>query len=309
MLEEHVATCRFTPVPCPKQCKDDNSEVKRLMRKALDKHLEDDCPNRDYECQFKCGEKGTYAYITQEHDKACKMKILPCPNAGCATRIQRNKVSKHVNKCPHTVISCKYKGIGCDTELKREDMTAHKRDDKFHLHMALETINYQQVAFDSLQATVDLSQGKARIFVLNEYQKKKEADEEFEFPSFYTHPNGYHMALLVDFNGDGDSKGTHVSVYASILAGEYDAEVKWPCVGETTFTLLNQLEDKNHEVGITPLCATHNARVGSAWGYPDFILHSELGHDLVKNTQYLKDDKLYFRMTVKVAEYKPWLMS
>ena len=62
-LEEHVVTCGVTLVPCPKQCKDDNDEVKRFMRKALDKHLNNDCPNRYYECQHKCGEKGTYACL------------------------------------------------------------------------------------------------------------------------------------------------------------------------------------------------------------------------------------------------------
>ncbi len=42
-LKEHVATCKFTLVPCPKQCKHDNNEVKHFMRKDLDKHLEKYC--------------------------------------------------------------------------------------------------------------------------------------------------------------------------------------------------------------------------------------------------------------------------
>ena len=205
-----MATCGFTLVPCPKQCKDDSDEVKCFMRIHIGKHLRRQCPHRDYACQSKCGEKGTYAYITDVHDKTCKMKILPCPNAGCATRIKRQEVSEHVSKCPHTVIPCKYKGIGCDAELKREDMAAHEQDDKLHLHMALETVNtlqqttkLQQVAIDSLQI--------GKMFVLSEYQKKKEASEEFTFPPFYTHPHGYHMALRVYTKGWGIAEGTRVS--------------------------------------------------------------------------------------------------
>ena len=53
---------------------------------------------------------------------------------------------------------CKYRGIGCDTELKREDMAAHEQDDKLHLHMALETINSQQRALNAVQTRVDLLQ-------------------------------------------------------------------------------------------------------------------------------------------------------
>ena len=309
-LEKHVATCGFTLVPCPKQCKDDNDEVKCFMRKLLDKHLKNDCTNRYYECRSRCGEKGTYAYITEEHDKTCKMKILPCSNAGCGTRIQRQQVGKHISKCPHTVIPCKYKGIGCDTKLKREDMAAHEQDDKLHLHMALETVNHLQSAVAFLQVTVDLQYG-GKIFMLSKFQKKKESSEAFRFPPFYTHHNGYHMALKVYANGWVAGKGTHVSVYAPILAGEYDAELKWPFIGEITFTLLNQLEDKNHKIYCMHFDAARNARAGSDWGKPTFIPHSALAHDPVKNTQYLKDDKLYFRITVEVADYmyRPWLMS
>ena len=75
--------------------------------------------------------------------------------------------------------------------------------------------------------------------------------------------------------------------------------------GKITLTLLNQLEDKNHH---TVTIFFKNAHVGTAWGRPNFIPHSALAHDPVKNTQYLKDDKLYFRVTVEAADYKPWLM-
>ena len=94
----------------------------------------------------------------------------------------------------------------------------HEQDDKL-LHKALETvhkaqktINSQQSAIASLQATVQSLQNKVALleknhlvlknkkpetvtFRLSEYQKKKEANEYFQFTPFYTHPNGYHMAL------------------------------------------------------------------------------------------------------------------
>ena len=342
-IEKHVATCGFTLVPCPKQCKDDKNEVKCFTRKEVDDHLKNDCPNRDYECQSKCGEKGTYAYITEVHDKTCKMRILPCPNDGCDTEIQRQQASEHVSKCPHTVIPCKYKGIGCDTELKREDMAAHEQEDKL-LHKALErvhkaqkTINSQQSAIASLQATVQSLQNKVdsleknrlvlnkvdsleknhlvlknkkpETFRLSEYRKKKEANEYFQSTPFYTHPNGYHMALRVYANGDGAGKGTHVSVYAVILEGEYDAELKWPFVGEVTITLLNQLEDENHHTKVGHFYAVHNHRVGSSYGHPKFTPHSGLSQNpaISKNTQYLQNDTLYFRVSLEVSDHKPWL--
>jgi TNF receptor-associated factor 4 len=205
--------------------------------------------------------------------------------------------------------------------MKRKDMAAHEQDDQLHLHMALETVSWQQhtlssqqCAISKLQQITESQEDKIynmlwpKIFVLTEYQKKKEADEEFKFPPFYTHPNGYHMALKVYANGDGHGKGTHMTVSVPLLEGEHDAELKWPFIGVVTVTLLNQLEDKNHCTRTLTLDAADNARVdGTTWGLAQFIPHSALAHDPVKNTQYLKDDTLYFRVSVKVADHKPWL--
>ena len=95
-------------------------------------------------------------------------------------------------------------------------------------------------------------------------------------------------------------------MHAPILKGEYDDELKWPFIGTVTYTLLNQLEDRNHHTMTLSISSKHNARIGSRWGFSIFIPHSALAHDPVK---YLKDDKLYFRLTVEVADHKPWLVN
>ena len=116
------------------------------------------------------------------------------------------------------------------------------------------------------------------------------------------------MGIQLHANGFNTGKGTHVSVYAEFLKGRYDTEVKWPFTGEITFTLLNQLENKNHHQGTLEVTAADNIRAGGPGrGYHEFIAHSELGYDPVKNTQYLKDDTLYFKMSVRVADHKYWL--
>ena len=299
-LEEHKTACKFALVPCPKLC----NNVK-FMRKNLHKHLKK-CPNRDHECPL-CGEKGGYVSMTQDHDKSCKKQPVPCP--GCGDVVERQQVPEHVSKCPHTVIPCKYKykGIGCDAELERKDMAAHEQDDKLHLHMALDTVTSQQDAINSLQDDVrTLQKYKTLTFALTEYQKKKEAKNWFLSPSFYTSPNGYHMEVIVDANGDGTCEGTHVSVFAYILGGRCDARLKWPFVGQVTVTLLNQLENDNHHTRTINFTSQKNVMAGDNRVHPDFISHHKLAHDPVKNTQYLKDT-LYFRVTAEVADHKPWL--
>ena len=260
----------------------------------MKKHLEEDCPNRDYSCEH-CGENGTYA-STQVHYKKCEMIEVTCPEDGCMERMQQHHVKYHIGtQCEYAIISCKYASIGCKTKLKRKDMAVHEQDDTAHLHVALERLHKKSLDEQSLK------------FKFTNYQENKEMDEAVQSPSYYSSPNGYYVVMRVYANGYGDSKGTHVSVYAKFLEGEYDAQLKWPFVGNVTFTLLNQLEDKNHHQMTSNLTAERNLQVGNSRGKPRFILHSVLDYDPVNNTQYLKDDTLYFRMLVEPADHKPWL--
>lgn len=87
-----------------------------------------------------CGQKGGYFSITEVHDKLCRKKILPCPTYGCTHTMERQYVDMHLAiECDFTVISCKYKRLGCYAELNRMDMRVHEVDDKLHLHMAIVT--------------------------------------------------------------------------------------------------------------------------------------------------------------------------
>ena len=289
-LETHVATCEFTLVPCPNECKDDKNEIAHFMKKDLDKHLENDCPNRDHKCKY-CGVKGTYAHITQVHDNTCEKKIIPCPNAGCTEEIQRQNSTIHLDECGYTEIPCKYKKLGCDVKMVRKMIPAHEEnEDKLHLHMALEVGQ----------------SGGTMTFQLTNFHEKKKNNAVFKSPAFYTSPNAYRLQVTVYANGYNDGKGAHVSVYTNILAGKNDAKLKWPLVGNIGIQILNQLEDKNHYEMIMRMDEA-KVSVGHDWGYHKCISHSKLAYDQVKHTEYLKDDTLYFRVSLDVPDHKSWL--
>ena len=57
---------------------------------------------------------------------------------------------------------------------------------------------------------------------------------------------------------------------------------------------MNQLADENHRSMTIEHEVQNNIQVGKGLGYPQFISHSELSHNPVKNTQYLKNNTLYF---------------
>ena len=291
--------CKFTPVPCPNQCKG-NDQVIYVMQKDLDYHVNYECLNRQYECEY-CGEKGTYADITQVHDNTCEKKKIPCTNTECTETSERGKMKWHLdNVCEYTIIPCKYKNIGCNVEIQRKALKAHEDEDSIHLHLAMNTVV-------KLIETETLRNEQSIVFKLIDYKEKKENNEEFTSPSFYTSPEGYHMAISVYVNGYGHGKGTHVSIFVEILKGKFDAKLTWPFTGNFKIELLNQLADKNHQVKEITFETEDNARVGDDWGYSAFIPHSDLSHNPSNNTQYLKEDTLYFRVSVKPEDRKPWL--
>ena len=305
-LDNHIATCKFALVPCLNKCEDDKGAGEfQLMKKDLDDHLKTKCPKRAYECQY-CGEKGTYASITEDHDKVCDKKIVPCPNkgSGCPLSMERGKTKQHVRSvCDYTEVACAYESLGCGVRMLRKDVKNHREnDDKFHLHLSLQTV------CELKEQHKMLSEGEALIFKLSGYASKKENNEEFMSIPFYVTPGGYKMCISVDANGRGDGEGTHVSVFTELSRGSYDEQLHWPFLGTVTYELLNQLADDKHHSSVVIYNADDDMQVGSSMGDDKFFPHSSLSHDPATNTQYLLDDTLYFRVSVKVANHKPWLV-
>lgn len=304
--EKHLATCKFSLVLCPNDCKDSN-----LLRKDLLRHLERDCPNRDYECKH-CGKKGTFAFIMKVHDPTCKKKMIPCPNAECTDTMRRQGIKRHLESCDYTEIPCKYLKLGCDVKMKR-NARAHEDQDELHLDLALDkivTLEEKMISMEKEMQENSLTNGKSLTFKLTEFQRRKDEKEVFCSPTFYTGPNGYHMKINVYANGNGNGEGTHVSVYARILEGKYDNALKWPFVGTVTCTLLNQLRNEDHIEEIIYFSEDQNVVVGSGWGCSMFIAHSKLEPALQDPpTQYLnlEEDTLYFRVSADVLNQKPWL--
>lgn len=309
-LWDHVTQCPYSLIPCPNTCMDETQNVRRLVQKDLEWHLRSACLNRDYECKY-CGEKGTYLSI-KVHGNNCGQKIVPCPNAECEEDIERLHIQEHVEEhCPHTEVPCKYTNVGCNVTLKRGLIEEHEQDDVLHLHTVMDTVVNLQKAITTLKERTDTLPARDFVtFKLVKYESNRRRNKTVMSPSFYTSPNGYKLSLKIYPNGHGEAVlGSHVSVYMHILEGEYDQALNWPLVGSITIELLNQLTDKSHHTKTLRLRWQDNARAADdkGWGYTSFLSLSALARDEVGVVQFLRGDCLYFRISVKVAESKPWL--
>ncbi len=119
-------------------------------------------------------------------------------------------------------------------------------------------------------------------------------------PPFYTSTHGYRLCLRAYLNGDGEGKGTHVSLFIVIMKSEYDDLLKWPFSHKVTLTLINQSSPT-----VNDKCVTHsfqpNPRSSSfqkpqdtfniASGFPHFTKISAL-----TNPDFCKNDTVYIRV-------------
>ena len=135
-------------------------------------------------------------------------------------------------------------------------------------------------------------------------EKRKQMNNKFWSPSFYTHQHGYKVCFGVFANGDGDGKGTHVSVFVRIMAGENDNRLQWPFMGDVNIILLNWLGNGGDHSKIlliqraSCLVRVRQGGIGNFYGYSQFIPHSYLPYNRSTNTEYLQNDCLRFRVYI-----------
>lgn len=143
-------------------------------------------------------------------------------------------------------------------------------------------------------------------FTVENYSHLKKNALKWFSPPFYSHPLGYKMCIEVDVGGSSVGEGTHVSVLAHVMRGEFDEQLKWPLRGLIKIKLLNEVGDHNHFEGIieydddTPLVNSGQVTdrdKGTGWGIPLFIENSKLSHNRSLDCEYLKHDRLCFVVT------------
>ena len=153
-LSDHLTACEYTLLHCPNKCIENTNEV-QMLRRDLDHHLKDACPNRQYQCPH-CKDTGRYCDITTTHLDICSKLKIPCPNSECKSLVFRCDFADHQSKCLFQKVPCTYAGIGCEEELLRKDLEQHEKEDAIlHLQLATETVHKQQQEINELKDEID----------------------------------------------------------------------------------------------------------------------------------------------------------
>ena len=180
-----------------------------------------------------------------------------------------------------------------------------------YLHERHEAVRKEMVEFERKSKEVKLESANPNIppidFTMTDFEKHKQDDDDWYSEPFYTHLHGYKMCLKVYANGRDEGKGTHVSLGACLMRGDFDNFLKWPFRGDITVAVLNQLTEEDHVYRDIHFSSIKHSRVNQRVQVEErahhgkhkvkFLSHNQLTHHPIKGRQLLKDNCLHFRVT------------
>ena len=319
-LQEHldpvIRKCGFIFLDCPLGC------GKNVRNSAMKDHTLSDCSKRFYVCEH-CGYNNKFDIVTEQHYPLCEMFPVKCPNACSGVSLKRLELVSHLEQCPLQVIQCPFTSAGCTVQLPRREMEEHKdkameeHKDKAmcqHLRMSMLQLKSKQ---ETPALNADRSHNLINLppvqFTIVDFAKKMESEAEWTSPSFYSHPQGYKLCLVVYPNGILYEKGTNMSVLVGLLNGEHDDSLSWPLDADIVVELLNWRDDKGHHKETVAYYSSQTYQIipgGIKMPpiYSQFIPHSSLSCDSTTNTEYLQNDCVRLRVS-KVILYSNALLN
>ncbi len=123
-------------------------------------------------------------------------------------------------------------------------------------------------------------------------------------PPFYSSPTGYKMCMRLYFNGDGNARRTHLSLFYVLMRGDYDAVLEWPFSHKITFCLFDQTKNQRHIIDSFRADSKSNSfqrprsNMNIASGIPKFCPLSIIQQD---NNPYVRADCMFIRCIVDFA--------
>lgn len=314
-VEEHNRSCEEYPVGCPNGCSDS-----LIPRRSLTMHLVQ-CPYQPIPCEFErtgCMVQVRRSEMAWHMENASQAHLVQMSRfcLGLMEGLQeRDRVSAELQR----------KLQEKDQEIDRlhgalralqADVQSQFQDQHDQFHSRLQGMVARLDALDlHVQSQADLHENVQRVshrvqiletlvnvppyyFTMTNFSLHKRGTTQWTCPAFYSELGGYKMALEISAYGEGAGKGTHVSVYIRILRGEYDDILPWPLRASVMIQLISQVNDAHYEM-VTPVyewTQVNEGVVGVGWGWDRFIGHSDLQYNMQRRTEYLRNDRLNFRV-------------
>ena len=129
------------------------------------------------------------------------------------------------------------------------------------------------------------------------------ASQSIESPPFYTSPHGYKFIVRLFLNGE-KGEGRYISLYLVAVKGEYDEILKWPMkpvsVDMSIINHVDRAQDYILTVKMSKNWVSYK-RPGSGYQIGSGF-EKGAKKEILKNTDYVKEDKLWIRTKIVVVD-------
>ena len=285
--------CGFVVVECTYQC------GAHFQRRLLQEHEMEICPKRPIEMQvaslFQKFETITVEnqQLRKELEKVQKVhkEELDQMKQELSEVKKKNDHLQKTNKDMQKICSELKKGQNA----VKVDINEHKAIQK----SKFDDLEKKCVSLQTYTVPLPVPPYYFSLENVNQYQN---LDLEYSSEPFFSHPGGYKMSVSVFPNGFDHHRGTHMSVYVSILRGGFDDQLRWPFDGSITVQAYNRtteqwsnertivMNEKRSGLECVKRCIDVFAH--SSWGHASFLSLLELKSEYVKETNIVR-----FRIT------------
>jgi len=336
---EHMGQCPKLPLVCPNKC-----DVGSVPREDLEAHKKE-CPYEMVQCEYRnvgCKErmfrddieKHNHNYVNehltltirfvgmqQEHINALTTTIVLNEKDLSAAKHELSSTKQEIADLKKLTISltqnladfeARFQTAIEDCKTQASNTYATKghliQGIKDQLGITPGQINYLPW-MHSLQASCTRGEEICPVVIkLSRFADRMKDETRWYSNPFFSHSKGYKMCLRVIVAGSGSSLGMHLSLYLSLMRGNYDDYLTWPLKGVFAINLLNQLMDGEHYYNIvtfdksTPshiagrVTAAKSDMAVDGLGYKEFIHHTELVK-MTETCQYVRDDCIFLKIS------------
>lgn len=191
------------------------------------------------------------------------------------------------------------------TESLREHLGALEQTCERHTRLLDIHVEQLQCNEQRLRQLESSSYDGKLIWKVRDYWHRKESGAALSSSPFYTSRSGYKLSVRAYLGGDGSGRGSHMSLYITIMRGDFDSFLPWPFRQNITLTLLDQSGTRNHmshtfipDVNSDSFHRpTSDANV--ATGFTRFISHCDLENP--RNAVFVRDETLFIKVKVDTS--------
>ena len=286
VTNDHWPQCSFYPVPCPNAC-----GIQAIERGDIDAHLLQ-CPLEEVECDFG--------------------------HAGCNTKLPRQDLERHMEESTqkHLVLMSVSLKLSKEQQeksqqelqqnfkrnLEKRDRQITKLQEQLQAETEVKISDLQQQLQQKSQQVETLERCMGGVVCsptikMPDFKQYKDENTCWFSPPLYTHYGGYKFCTKVWARGGW--RRDKLTVLLCSMKGEFDRQLQWPAKCTITLQLLNQERDQDHvTVTETPTGWKRPTTEGHCDTIKIYhcIAHKDLEYDAQKQTCYLKNDCLVFRV-------------